>query len=180
MIKKISSGLLVVVLATLAPRVVLAHCPLCTIGAGALAVLAASLGISTLVVGVAIGAFALALGLWLARLPKKNYFSYQYLALVVLIFLATIIPIMPLVRDYGPLYVSLGGPYGSLWHNTYTINLFVAGSLLGALLMLAAPYLSRWLTRLRGGQTWPYQGLSLTFALLVVVGLLIQFWPLLF
>ena len=58
---------------TLIPKIALAHCPLCTVGAGALAVLAASLGISSLVVGVMIGAFALALGLWIGKMPKKKY-----------------------------------------------------------------------------------------------------------
>lgn len=48
------------------PRATFAHCPLCTIGAGAAAVGAAWLGVSYMVIGVFLGAFGLAIGLWTA------------------------------------------------------------------------------------------------------------------
>ncbi|OHB00966.1 MAG: hypothetical protein A3E94_00885 [Candidatus Zambryskibacteria bacterium RIFCSPHIGHO2_12_FULL_44_12b] len=159
---------------TLIPKIALAHCPLCTVGAGALAVLAASLGISSLVVGVMIGAFALALGLWIGKMPKKKYIPYQYIILVVVIFLGTIIPIMPLVKDYGPLYVSIIGEYGTLLHNTYTVNLFLAGSILGAFIMFVAPFISRFVTKTRSGRTVPYQGISIVLALLIIVSVIIE------
>ncbi|PIT92455.1 MAG: hypothetical protein COU08_02375 [Candidatus Harrisonbacteria bacterium CG10_big_fil_rev_8_21_14_0_10_42_17] len=155
------------------PSVARAHCPLCTAGAGALAVLAISLGISPVVVGLMIGSFALALGLWLARLPKKNYIPYQQTILTIIIFLGTIIPIMPFIRAYGPLYIALFGDYGTLFHNTYTINLFLVGSLLGALLVASAPMLSKKITKLQG-TTLPFQGLMITFALLVTAALIIE------
>jgi hypothetical protein len=157
----------------LVPKAALAHCPLCTIGAGALAVLAASLGVSSVVVGVLIGAFALALSLWLAPMIKKQYIPYQKEVLTILIFLGTVIPIMPLIRDYGPLYLSLGGEYGTLLHNTYTINLFILGVVIGSIVMLVAPYLSKLVTKVRGKQT-PYQGISITLLLLVIVSILSQ------
>ncbi len=156
------------------PKIALAHCPLCTVGAGALAVLAASLGISSLVVGVLIGAFALALGMWLAKLPKKKYIPYQYIILLILIVLGTIIPIMPLVKDYGPFYISLFGDYGTLFHNTYTINLFIAGSLLGALIMIIAPMISKFVTKIRKGNTIPYQGITIVLSLLVIASVIIE------
>lgn len=156
------------------PNAASAHCPLCTAGAGALAILAASLGISSMVVGVFVGAFALALALWIAKLGKREFVPFQRELVSVLVFFGTVLPIMPLVRDYGPLYLSLGGEYGTLLHNTYTINLFVAGIPLGMAIILAAPHVSRLLTKLRHGRAFPYQGLALTFLLLIAVSSIIE------
>ncbi|MDZ4231287.1 MAG: hypothetical protein U1C52_00640 [Patescibacteria group bacterium] len=158
----------------LIPKTASAHCPLCTVGAGALAVLAASLGVSSVVVGILIGAFALALALWLAPMVKKQYIPYQKYILIALIFLGTVVPIMPFIKDYGPLYISLGGEYGTPWHNTYTIDLFLFGSALGAILMFVAPALSRGVTKLRGKQI-PYQGIIITLFLLVAASVIAQF-----
>src|SRR3989344_8686915 len=162
-----------ILLAGLLPKTAAAHCPLCTAGAGALAVLAASLGVSSVVVGILIGAFALALGLWLAPLVKKQYIPYQKQILTLLIFVGTIVPIMPLIRDYGPLYISLGGEYGTLWHNTYTVDLFLFGTAVGAVLMLVEPsvsnLLTRWLKR-----RMPYQGIVITLSLLVIASVIAQ------
>lgn len=155
------------------PSVSFAHCPLCTAGAGALAVLAASLGISPVVVGILIGAFALALGLWLAGTIKKQYVPEQKAIIAAIIFLSTVLPIMPLVQAYGPLYISILGNYGSILHNTYTINLYILGVSIGALLMLAAAPLSRLLTKVRGTQL-PFQGMTITFSLLVTAALVVQ------
>ena len=169
--KLITPGVVIFALAT--AKSASAHCPLCTAGAGALAVAAASLGVSSVVVGILIGAFALALALWLPRLVRKQYVKYQNQILAFLIFVGTIIPIMPFIKDYGPLYISLGGEYGTPWHNTYTINLFLFGSILGALIVFGTPYLSRLITKLRGRQL-PYQGVVLTLILLIGVSLIAQ------
>lgn len=156
------------------PSVASAHCPLCTAGAGALAVFAASIGVSSVVVGILIGAFAIALGLWIAPLVKKHYVPYQKQILTLLIFLGTVIPILPLVRDYGPLYLSLGGEYGTLLHNTYTINLYILGVVVGAIIMLISPLLSKAMTALRKGKRLPYQGVTLTLLLLVIASIIVQ------
>lgn len=156
------------------PKITLAHCPLCTAGAGALAILAVYLGISSVIVGVMIGAFAIALSMWLARLPKKEYIPYQKPILTILVFLSTVLPIMPLIRHYAPFYLSLWGDYGTLFNNTYTIDLFLAGVPLGVIVVWIAPYLSKWLTKMRGGKQLPYQGIGLTFVLLILVSVIIQ------
>lgn len=155
------------------PAVARAHCPLCTVGAGALAVLAASLGVSTPTVGVFIGGFALAMSLWIAGLIKKKYFAQQDLVVTLVIFLSTIIPIMPLIREYRPLYISLFGEYGSVFHNTYLINLYLLGATVGAVLLYVSPKISRKITETRG-RAIPYQGLATTFLLLIVAGLIFQ------
>lgn len=155
------------------PNVSLAHCPLCTAGAGGLAVLAASLGISPVVVGVLIGAFALALGLWLAGTINKQYIPEQKAVIASIIFLSTVLPIMPLVQAFGPLYLSLTGDYGTLLHNTYTINLYILGVSIGALVMLTAAPVSRLLTKVRGTH-FPFQGMIITFSLLIAAALVVQ------
>lgn len=154
----------------LIPRISYAHCPLCTVGAGALAVAAAYLGISSMIVGVLIGAFALALGMWLAKMPKKKYFPEQFLVLTTLIFFSTVIPIMPLVKDYAPLYIPFLGEYGK----TYAVNLFLAGLPFGMIALLIAPYLSKKLSDIRQGRLFPFQGIIITLLLLVTVSLIIQ------
>jgi hypothetical protein len=161
--------LLALPLIALIPKVVSAHCPLCTAGAGVLAVLAAYLGVSSIVVGVLIGAFALALGLWISGRIRKKYIRYQKHILSALIFLGTVIPIMPLIQHYGPFYVPFIGEYGT----TYTINLYVFGIIIGALIILAAPLISRLVTKIISKQL-PFQGVSITFTLLVATSILIQ------
>lgn len=160
------------VFAVFFPKIALAHCPLCTIGAGALAVLAASLGVSSVVVGVLIGAFALALGLWLSGMVKKDYIPFQKPILALVIFLGTVLPIMPLVQAYGPLYIPFIGEYGT----TYTMNLYIVGIIIGALIMFVAPFISAGITKTRNKQV-PFQGIIITIALLIVTSVVIQFWP---
>jgi len=158
----------------LAPKLTLAHCPLCTVGAGFLAVGAASLGVSSIIVGIMIGAFALALGTWLSRLVQKNYFPGQYHVLSGVIFFSTVIPIMPLIRDFDPLYLNLWGSYGTLFHNTYTIDLYLLGVIIGAPLVVVAPYVSKFLAKVRKGKFIPYQGIIITFSLLIMASLIVQ------
>jgi hypothetical protein len=152
------------------PKVALAHCPLCTVGAGALVVLAASLGVSSVVVGVLIGAFALALSLWLSGMVKKQYILYQKHILTAFIFLGTVVPIMPFIQHYAPFYVPFMGEYGT----TYTINLYIFGVVIGSLIMFVAPFLSNLVTKVRSKQV-PFQGISIAVGLLVIVSLIIQF-----
>ena len=90
-----------------------------------------------------------------------------------MIFVGTIVPIMPFIKDYGPLYISLGGEYGTPWHNTYTIDLFLFGSVAGVILMLGAPLVSKLLTKWRNHQM-PYQGVVITLLLLVIASTIAQ------
>lgn len=153
----------------LVPKATLAHCPLCTIGAGALAILAASLGVSSVVVGILIGAFALALGLWISNLIKKQYIPYQKIIFLVIVSLSTVIPIAPLVQDYGPLYLPFMGSYGA----TYAINLYVLGVIIGSAIMFVSPSISKFVTRFRR-KPFPFQGISITVALLIVISVIVQ------
>ncbi len=144
-----------------------AHCPLCTVGAGAAAAGAAWLGVDNIVIGIFLGASALAMGLWFSRLIKKKYVPLQKLAISSFSFASIIIPVLPLMKGYSSIYVSLAGGYGSLLNRTYLINLFLLGSIIGAAIVAAAPSISSAITGKRG-KTIPYQGIILTFSLLAI------------
>ncbi|MBI2437056.1 MAG: hypothetical protein HYV41_04940 [Candidatus Magasanikbacteria bacterium] len=157
------------------PGIAKAHCPLCTVGAGALAVGAAYLGVSVLIVGIFIGACALALGLWMSKIVKKKYIPHQKTIIALLVIISTIIPIMPLIEDYQSINIFLFGEYGSLFNRTYMYNSFIAGTLIGIAVMYISPTLSAWVKKKRNGKLIPYQGIIITFTLLSLISLFIQF-----
>mgnify|MGYP001562888653 CR=1 FL=1 len=166
--------LLLAVILTFLPKSTSAHCPLCVAGAGLLAVFAASIGVSTVVVGLFIGAFSLALGIWISRSIKKKYFKFQDSLVLIIISISTVVPIMPLIEEYRPLYISFYGKYGTLLHNTYLINLYLLGAAIGATILFLSPYLSQSLTKVKGKKL-PFQSMIITFSLLIIIGLLLQF-----
>ncbi len=171
----LSTGLLSVGALTwwLVPNYTAAHCPLCTAGAGALAVAAAYWGVEYAVVGVVIGAFGVVLGMWFSKMIKTQYLPAQELVVTLGIFLATVVPVMPLIRAYAPLDISIAGEYGSLLHNTYTINLFLLGSVIGGLAALIAPRLSKFIKQKRG-RSFPFQTTIVTLVVIAVSALVVQ------
>ena len=74
---KLFSLLFAIPLIILLSKNAMAHCPLCTIGAGALGAGAIWLGVSSVVVALFIGAFAMSMGMWFARIIKKQYVPFQ-------------------------------------------------------------------------------------------------------
>lgn len=157
------------------PSTVKAHCPLCTAGAGALAVGAAYLGISTYVVGIFIGAFAFALGMWMSRIIKKEYIRHQKQIVVGLVLITTIIPLMPLLQHYVSFNVYWFGEYGTPFNRTYMISRFLIGSLIGAAIMYISPIVSLAASRIKNRRLFPYQGIVITFAMLFIASLFMQF-----
>ncbi|MBI4148961.1 hypothetical protein HY491_00795 [Candidatus Woesearchaeota archaeon] len=150
-----------------------AHCPLCTISAGVVAGFAAWMGVSKLVIGLFIGAFGASLGWWLRKYIKKTYVPFQNTLIILFSFATTIVPLLPVIPDASPLYISLAGDYGSLLNRTYVINQFIVGSLIGLLLISITPLLSKTMTRIRG-TALPFQGMLLTAGLLLIIGILMQ------
>jgi hypothetical protein len=146
------------------PKVALAHCPLCVAATGGLALLAASLGLSSAIVGVVSGAFALAMGLWFARLIKTKRVPGQDWIVALFVYLTTVLPLIPLAREYKPLFIPFVGEYGT----TYAINLYLLGSLIGGAIILVAPSLSRTITRITGKHV-PFQQLITIGILLLLV-----------
>jgi len=151
-----------------------AHCPLCTGGAAAAAGAAALLGVNYGAIGVFLGAFAAALGLWIPRLIKKSYLPYQQQLVFGAVYLSTLLPLIPFTRDYGSIYVSWGDDYGSLTNRTYLINWFIIGAVLGSIIIWLSPFISAKIIKLRQGKSIRFQGLAITFSLLLITGTLIQ------
>src|SRR3989338_3060950 len=91
-----------------------AHCHLCTVGAAAAAGGAAYMGVSTSVVGLFIGAFFVSTGWWVSNLLKKKFIPFQKIVLILVSYIATVLPILHLMPGFYPLLISFSGDYGSL------------------------------------------------------------------
>ncbi|MBI1961547.1 MAG: hypothetical protein HYS45_02505 [Parcubacteria group bacterium] len=156
------------VLAT--PRAAHAHCPLCTAGAVAIGLGAYQLGVSTLSVGIALGAASLALGLWMAKLVRVQYFRGQRPVIAFMVFATTVLPVAPFLPGARGLYLAGIGQYGT----TLVVPLVFIGAAVGGLLVLAAPYASRGLTRMRGGAHIPFQGVLAVVVLLAAALALVE------
>lgn len=153
-----------------------AHCPLCTAGAAAAAGGAAWLGVSKIVIGIFIGAFAISIGWWVSNLIKKQYIPFQKPIIILFSFVSTLFPLLSLeiMRSNYPLLISLSGDYGSLLNRTYILNLFFIGSVIGGFIVSITPWMSSRITAIRNGKMLPYQGIILTFALLIVFSSIIE------
>lgn len=152
---------------------VLAHCPLCTLGAGAAVSGAAYFGVNKVILSLLVGAFAISMGMWFARVIKKRYVPFQKTLIILISFLLTVIPILPMVNVVSPYYLSLIGDYGSVLNKTYMLNLSLIASFFGGFLVMISPNISKKITKLRGRHT-NYQTMILTFLLLGIFGLIIQ------
>ncbi len=155
-------------------KAALAHCPLCTIGAGAIAIGASWLGVSAFSIGIFLGAFAIALGLWIGRLIKRKFVPHQSLIVGLISFFTTIIPLRPLFYDNAAILVSLSGDYGSLLNRTYVIDKYIIGSIIGALIIIFSPKISIWLSKKMKNKFIPFQGMIISFGLLLVVSLIYE------
>ena len=147
-----------------------AHCPLCTIGAAAVAGGAAVLGVSNAAIGIFIGAFAVSMGWWFGNILKKQFIPYQKPALIVFSFVTTILPMMAFLSDVHPLYLPWLGAYGT----AFAVDVFLAGSLMGGIIVSITPWMSKRITALRNGKAIPFQGTLLTLGLLLVAGIIVQ------
>src|SRR3989338_11226253 len=147
-----------------------AHCPLCTVGAAAAAGGAAWLGVSKIVIGIFIGAFAVSIVWWVSNIIKKQYIPFQKPLIILFSFVTTVFPLLSLevMRSNYPLLISFFGDYGSLFNRTYILNLFLAGSMLGGFIVSVTPWLSKKMTIVRNNKMIPYQGILLTFLLLII------------
>lgn len=150
-----------------------AHCPLCSAGAGGAAALASALGIGLVVVGVFVGAFGLATGLWTSSIVDTRYLPAQERLIAVGVYVTIVIPILPLMSEYIPFYLSIAGEYGSYLNRTYLVNTYLLGAIAGGVVTALTPHLSGWVSK-RRGKTIPFQGLALTFSLLALTATLLE------
>lgn len=150
-----------------------AHCPLCSAGAGGAAALASALGIGLAVVGVFVGAFGVATGLLTARYLEGQYLSYQDQLVALGVALAIVLPVLPLMNETVPVYLSLVGEYGTMFNRVYLVNTYLVGVVVGTVVTYSMPAVSGWLSELRGS-TVPFQGFTLTFLSLALSALLLE------
>lgn len=162
-----------------------AHCPLCVVGAAAAATGAKLLGMTNLALGVLLGGFAMAMGLWTNNLiwnfarRRKWSVSTKVKKIVSSFFItavsiATIIPMALRFPVNKGLYIFIIGGYGSILNRTYVINEFLITTLIGAGIIIASPYISSWIRKLREGRMIPYQGMIITFFLLIITSVIFQ------
>jgi hypothetical protein len=110
------------------------------------------------------------MGMWFARVVKKRYVPFQRTLIVVSVFLLTVLPLIPIVKAVGPLYLSFIGAYGTM----YAINYSLISSFLGGVITFISPGLNKKIKQKRNGKGFPFQGIVITFSLLLVAGLVIQ------
>ena len=161
-------------ISVLIPATALAHCPLCTAGAGLVFLGAYWIGVNGLTIGVLMGALALAFGLWMATLLKKKFVPQQDNIIGIFSWATTLIPLQEVFSDYTSIYIDWGGDYGTLFNRTYPLNLYLVGGIVGGLILYMAPWLSRSVSQWRG-KTIPFQGMIITFVLLILTSLVTQF-----
>jgi len=170
--KKTPKYLAFLLIAILVPSVTHSHCPLCTAGAGILALIAASLGVPALIIATLLGGFALAMGLWFGNLVKKKYFRFQDQVIAWGIYVLTVAPLWPVLKEYKILYMPWFGI--DKYAKTIPVDIYILGVVLGAVLLLVTPYISKQITKQVGKQIIPFQGIIITMVLLVLIPLLID------
>ena len=90
--------------------------------------------------------------------------------IILVVFLTTLIPLMPFFKAIGPLYIPFIGAYGL----TYAVNYSIASSLFGSLIVLMSPLASRQISKFRDGKIVPFQGVMITLLSLLIIGGIIQ------
>jgi len=161
---------------TLPFGVVFAHCPLCTAGAGIGALLAKQIGMKPSVIGIWIGSFSVALGIWIFNILRVSTLAnFVKIFLILVSFLSIVLPLKTYFYEIGSFYLYLFGDYGSLFNRTYVYDKFLASSILGGVVILTSPLISKIITKLRKGKTFAFQGIILTFLILVLFSIFFQF-----
>ena len=160
-------------------RIAYAHCPLCVVAVGAGIFGAKSFGLGDGIVGLFVGAFAVATGLWIARKAKArfNLIPFQTPLIVTLSWLVTVIPMLGLSNQALYLPVFLWGPAGSLFNQVHFLNKFLLGSAIGGIVSIAALRVHHAVKAWRGKVFFPFQGIAMTIAFLVIAsGIMFIAW----
>lgn len=168
--KKILFVLLPVLLLLTLPSIH-AHCPLCTAAVGAAAVSAKYYGLDSSIIGLLVGAFGIATGLWVGLALKKEYFRFQLPLIILLSFFLTVIPLMSMDNDTVYLPLLFAGESGSLLNKVYWINKLFFGSIVGGLVTLIAYSMHVFIKKLKGRVLFPFQGVIITITLLSISSL---------
>lgn len=162
-----------VLIAVLISGTASAHCPFCTAGVGAAAAGAAYLGVAKPVLGLFVGALGVSMGFWAEKKISKEYVPLQKWVVIAGSFILTVIPVLPIIGSQEAIYMGLMGSYGSMLNTTYSYDASLVTSILGGLVVVVAPHLSRKITELRGKHI-DYQGIIVNLVSLLLLGVLVQ------
>ena len=153
-----------------------AHCPLCTGAVVASAAVANYYGLDISIIGLFVGAFSISLGLWVGRVIKKRFIPFQTSLLVILSFLSTVIPSVLVVKsDSLYLPVLLFGAEGSVFNRVYLLDKLLLGSIIGGIVSVFAYWLHKHIKAVKGRVLFPFQGIVITLAFLMITGAILYF-----
>lgn len=143
----------------LLPREVLAHCPLCTAGAGAGLVLSRWLGIDDSITGIWLAAFLGALSLWFSNSVKKRYVPMQKILIYFLVFASTIWSFYAfnLVSEHAGLIMG--------------IPKLIFGMVAGGLVFYLVDALNCAIKKKRGKVLFPYQPIAFSLGSMLIISL---------
>jgi len=156
-----------------------AHCPLCTAGAAIGVGVAREMGVDDSIVGLFLGAFVAASGLWLDRILKKRNIDYplQGMILVAVSLLSVAVPLYYAGVITNTAVVRSLTDYHSLFGlEAFGIDKLFGGLLFGTVLITGVFTLSDYVTRIRGGRLFRFQGMVLMAVALALCA--IAFWRL--
>lgn len=109
----------------------------------------------------------------IARLFLNHHLFFKSLSILIS-FLSIILPLKLYFYEIGSFSIFWFGEYGSLFNRTYVYDKFLFGSIIGGLILLTSPLISKKIIELRQGRIFPYQGLLITFILLIIISVLFQ------
>lgn len=148
-------------------RIASAMCPLCVIGAAAALSIARYYGVDDTIVGLWLGALAVSTAIWLVRVANRRIgrrIPFQGTIIFVAVVLATILPFY-----YAGFFNGMPG----MSDEVFGLNKILFGVLVGGAATYLGSPLSQTVRRLRGGRSFPYQGIVVTLGLLAILSVLL-------
>src|SRR3989344_1815747 len=143
------------------PKLVSAHCPLCTVAAGAGIGVARWIGFDDSIVGLFLGAFIVSMGLWFNNLLKKRKVNIpsQGFLIVFASFLFTVVPLYltGIIRNFE--IVKSLPELSMLGLGVFGIDKLLLGIIVGILAVGASFSLSEYIKKKNGKVLLPYQGI---------------------
>ncbi|GBD34786.1 hypothetical protein HRbin35_00537 [bacterium HR35] len=104
---------------------------------------------------------------------RRNRFIIDC-ASILISFFSIVLPLKLYFYETGSFYLYLFGDYGSLFNRTYVYDKFLLGSIIGGIIILISPSISKKIIQLRQGKIFPYQGLIINFLLMILISIIFQ------
>ena len=159
------------VILILLSRSVLAHCPLCTVAAGAGVGFARWAGVDDSIVGLFLGAFIVSMGLWFNNLLKKRKVSipFQEFLAVFASFLLTIIPLYlaGIIRNFE--IVKSLPELSMLGLSVLGIDKLLFGTIVGVIFIGCSFSFSDYVKKRNRKVLFPYQGIVFMIVALLIL-----------